>query len=450
MANNNAAKTATLSLRRVTFQSGETALAGTLFLPVNYHAGDRLPALVVTGAWMTVKEQMPTRYATEMAKRGFAALVFDFAGWGESGGRRRQFEDPARKIADIEAAVTFLKTRPEVDAARIGGLAICASSGYLVHAAANDKDIRAVALVAPWLHDRALVEETYSGKDGVAKLIARAREAEASYERTGKQTLVPAASRTDKSAIMFDAPYYTEPDRGEIPQWRNEADPAFWEGWLTFDAQTASSSLTQPFFMVHSEAAAIPKGAHRFFASLKGMKGELWLPDVTQLDFYDRPDPVYKASNAVAAHFRNTLLSDRAQGDESEVREVVEAFPRLADGRDWAGLRALFADEVDLDYTSVAGGEPARVTAEDLVAGWKTGLERYKQTKHNFSPPDVTLEGDVATATFTGQATHVRDVDGKETRWSCGGDYEYKLSRTPQGWKVSAARFRMKWEQGQR
>ncbi|TIX70201.1 MAG: alpha/beta hydrolase, partial [Mesorhizobium sp.] len=116
------------------------------------------PALVVTGAWMTIKEQMPARYAREMADRGFAALTFDFRGWGESGGARRQYEDPSAKIADIEAAVAYLANRPETDKDRIGGLGICASSGYMVTAAAKDAAIKSVALVAPWLHDAEVVE----------------------------------------------------------------------------------------------------------------------------------------------------------------------------------------------------------------------------------------------------------------------------------------------------
>lgn len=524
---------------------------------------------------MTVKEQMPSRYADQMAKRGFAALAFDFTGWGESEGERRQFEDPAQKIEDIKAAVAFLKTLPEIDAQRIGGLAICASSGYLAHAAVDNPDIKAVAFVAPWLHDRELVEQVYGGAESVAKLIGAGRVADESYRQTGKQTFLLAASLTDRTAIMFGVPYYTETKRGLISAWRNEADPGFWEGWLTFDAISAAPKLTQPFFQVESEAAALPAGAHKFFAALKGEKGELWLPNTTQMDFYDQPEPVARASDAVAEHFRRHFFGDNTERvrefftaleaadiprflkvwSEDGVQEmpfspgsfpkrlegkaaidrqysplpanfsgmrfpirrlltttepgvvvaeyegsiglksgghydnryigvfsfdaegklarfteyfdplillagfpgaaalgpdgprlVLEAFPVLADKRDWEGLRACFADEVDFDYTSVAGGEPARVKADDLVAGWKAGLERYDHTKHNFSAPTVQIDGSAATATFTGQATHVHG----DKRWSCGGDYEFKLTLTPQGWKVSAARFEMKWEQGER
>jgi uncharacterized protein len=296
-------------VERVTFASHGEQIVGDLYLPEDLDAMEARPALVVTGAWMTVKEQMPARYAREMADRGFVALTFDFRGWGESGGARRQYEDPGAKIADIEAAVAYLATRPETGKGRIGGLGICASSGYMVTAAAENAAIKSVALVAPWLHDAEVVEQTYGGKDGVARLEAAGDAAEAAYRSTGKQALLPAASPTDERAIMFKVPYYTEADRGMIRAWRNEADPAFWRGWLKFDAIQAAPRLHQSFLMVHSEAAAIPQGAHKFYARLTSSKQELWLDNVTQFDFYDRAAPVKAASDAVAAHFRTTLGS---------------------------------------------------------------------------------------------------------------------------------------------
>jgi len=297
------------SVERVTFPSRGEEIVGALYLPEGVSGSKPGPALVVTGAWMTVKEQMPARYAREMADRGFVALTFDFRGWGESGGVRRQYEDPEAKIADIEAAAAYLTTRPEADKDRIGGLGICASSGYMVTAATETPTIKSVALVAPWLQDAEVVDQTYGGKDGVAKLQAAGDAAELAYRSTGRQGFVPAASLVDDRAIMFKVPYYTEADRGMIPAWRNEADPAFWRGWLAFDAIQVAPRLLQPFLMVHSEAAAIPQGARKFYARLTVPKRELWLDNVTQLDFYDRARPVTAASDAVAAHFQRTLAA---------------------------------------------------------------------------------------------------------------------------------------------
>ncbi|MGC6398989.1 alpha/beta hydrolase [Sphingomonas sp. FW199] len=291
------------TMRRITFKSGADTIVGQIYLPEGASALAPVPAVVVTGAWFTVKEQMSTIYARALARRGYAALAFDFRGFGESGGAIRQREIPADKIADIVAAAAFLKAQPEVDGARVGGLGICASAGYMVAAATESNDLKSIALVAPWLHDAALVETIYGGKDAVARLIEAGRKAEASFKATGRQTFFPGASRTDRTAIMFDVPYYTETTRGLIPAWRNKVDPAFWESWLTFDAMRYAPKLAQPFLIVESDAAALPAGARQFYAKVPGNKRELWLDGISQFDFYDRPSVVASAIDAVADHF---------------------------------------------------------------------------------------------------------------------------------------------------
>ncbi|MEM8998374.1 MAG: CocE/NonD family hydrolase, partial [Acidobacteriota bacterium] len=168
--------------KNVCFESHGQTLAGDLYLPDSYREGQALPTVVVTGAWTTVKEQMAGTYAAELAARGFAALAFDFRGWGQSPGGLPFMEDPVRKTEDILAAVELLADRPEVDAGQIAGLGICASSGYMSDAASRDPRIRAAALVAPWLHDGEIVRQVYGGADGVSALVEQGRAAAAASE----------------------------------------------------------------------------------------------------------------------------------------------------------------------------------------------------------------------------------------------------------------------------
>lgn len=291
--------------RPVRFESQGETLAGVLLTPGEARAP--LPALVVAGAWFTVKEQMPLRYAQEMAVRGYAVLAFDFRGFGESGGALRQRETPANKVADLVAAAAYLAGRPEVDARRVGALGICAGAGYVVHAAAQAPVLRAVAVVAPWLQDRAIVEAVYGGAAGVQALRERGLAARAEQARTGRQAFVPAASLEDERALMFGAPYYTEPGRGVIPAWRNEADLAFWPDWLDFDSLAAAPGMRQPFAMVHAETAAVPQGAHAFFDAVSVPKRQLWLDGMTQFDFYDVDAPVREAGDFADLHFQRYL-----------------------------------------------------------------------------------------------------------------------------------------------
>ncbi|MGB3456568.1 MAG: CocE/NonD family hydrolase, partial [Litorimonas sp.] len=202
--------------QRVMFDSQGDRLVGDLYLPDDYQPGDTLPAIVVTGAWTTVKEQMSGRYAAEMADRGYAALAFDFRGWGQSEGAPRQLEDPERKTQDIVAAAAFMATLPQVDAARMGGLGICASAGYMTDASVRSPHIRSLALVAPWLHDAGIVDVVYGGAEAVQSLIETGREA------IGETSMIEAASTTNESALMYQVPYYTEADRGAIPEYVNQ------------------------------------------------------------------------------------------------------------------------------------------------------------------------------------------------------------------------------------
>lgn len=288
----------------VSFDSAGVRLAGHLFRP---SADGRSPAIVVTGSWLTVKEQMADLYARRLAKLGFVALSFDFAGFGHSEGRPREVESPARKSRDIHHAVTFLGRHEAVDSDRIGALAICASSGYTAVNAVSDPRVRSLALVAPWLHDAGLVEAVYGGPDGVAERIAAAQKARARYDETGEVDYVPAVSATDPTAAMYGPfDYYLDAGRGAVPTWSNRHAVMAWTDWLTFDPIPIARRLTAPTLIVHSESAALPDGARRFYEGMAGPKEIIWLTG-GQFDFYDQEPNVTQSIAHAARHFEATL-----------------------------------------------------------------------------------------------------------------------------------------------
>lgn len=293
---------AAVTTRTVTFETAGSTLNGTLYLPAG-HDGTPLPTVVVTGAWTTVQQQMPATYARQMVARGFAAFTFDFRGWGLSGDLpqgQRYIESPAAKIADIRAAFDTVATLPEVDAGQIHGLGICASSGYMVDAAAGNTLVQRVGLVAPWLQDAELVNAVYGGAEAVAGLIEIGRNAAAA----GGQIIPAAGPEGAEGVLMPLGGYYYEADRGAIPEYDNKWNMASWEGWLTYHPADNPARLTQPLAVVHSDAAAIPDGAKRFVRGVSGPVVQDWLANVTQFDFYDTDAVVTRAADTVAAHFR--------------------------------------------------------------------------------------------------------------------------------------------------
>lgn len=92
----------------------------------------------MTGTWTSVRQQMADRYARELAVRGFAALSFDFTGFGASDGDPRDVESAALKVRDLHHAVDFLAGHAQVDGERIAALAACASAMYAALVAVED------------------------------------------------------------------------------------------------------------------------------------------------------------------------------------------------------------------------------------------------------------------------------------------------------------------------
>ncbi len=275
-------------------------LAANLYLP---KGTKNAPVVIVTGAWTTVKEQMPAVYAQALAERGYAALTFDFRGWGESKDQVMYLEDPARKTADIRAVIEAVSQLDGVDASRIGGLGICASAGYMLDAVAGNDKVKAAAVVAPWLHDKAMATEIYGGEESAKNLLAAAEEA----AHSATPVYIEAASATNENALMFQAPYYTETDRGLIPEYDNQYNVASWTGWLNYDAQASAATQDKPVLMVASEAMALPAGVHRYIENAGSNVNAVWLYDINQFDFYDQPEAVKLAVDEVVEHFEANL-----------------------------------------------------------------------------------------------------------------------------------------------
>lgn len=297
-------------MSKVRFFSQGSALVGELHLPKA--TTGRVPVVVVTGSWLTVKEQMPARYAPLLAAEGFAALTFDFRGFGESEGAPREVESPWSKAEDMLNAAAFLRTLPGIDPERIGMLGICASAGYASLALTAGAAYASAAFVAPWLHDAGLVRELYGGDEAVQQRLEAARAARAKYTQTGVVEYVPAASNSDASAAMYMPgdmlDYYLNPERGRVPSWGARFATMAWTEWLTFDPIALAPRLTTPIRLVTSEQSATPAGARRFEAALRSEHDSIWMQG-TQFDFYDKPAVVAAAAKHAAEHFERTLNS---------------------------------------------------------------------------------------------------------------------------------------------
>lgn len=295
-----------------TYTQNTVVVSGGVPLSVRVHrAADagwtRQPGVVVMGSWLTVKEQMPDLYAARLAAQGFTAVTFDFAGFGASGGVPPQTELPARKAADLAAVVDAVRSHSLIAPGRLGVVGVCASAQYVLGALGRGLPVGAFASVAGWFHDLESVAPFYGGVDGAAAKLDRAAAAARKYAEIGEVTMVPAYEAGNADAGMsMEMSYYADPERGAVPQWRNEMSVMSWQPWLTYDAFSLLPAVDTPTLLVHSDDAVLPDNARRVAAGLGRHATTVWAHG-EQTDFYDRPAQVDLAVQAVTDHFTATL-----------------------------------------------------------------------------------------------------------------------------------------------
>ncbi|MEZ5427144.1 MAG: nuclear transport factor 2 family protein [Pyrinomonadaceae bacterium] len=127
--------------------------------------------------------------------------------------------------------------------------------------------------------------------------------------------------------------------------------------------------------------------------------------------------------------------------DEREIRRVVDEIDNRCDLKDWAGCRSCFADEVEIDFTSLAGGEPSRVNADDLIAGWRTNLFEAKKSFHTRTNHSIKIDDDRAEVFSKGYAFNLIKEGEGAGFWEVWGHYTHRLEKTPSGWKCTGMKL---------
>src|SRR5438128_4655105 len=137
-----------LNMRQdIEFNAEGTTLRGWLYTP---DAGHRpFPTIVMAHGFSAVKEMYLDKFAEVFANAGMAALVFDNRNFGASDGEPRQEIDPWEQVRDYRHAITYARTRPEVDRERIGIWGSSYSGGHVLVVGAIDRRVKCVVSQVP-------------------------------------------------------------------------------------------------------------------------------------------------------------------------------------------------------------------------------------------------------------------------------------------------------------
>ncbi len=218
----------------VAFDAEGTTLRGWLYLPDG--ADGPVPVVVMAHGFSAVKEMYLDRFAELFAASGLAALVFDHRNFGASDGEPRQEIDPWAQVNDYRHAISYARTRPELDRERIGVWGSSYSGGHAIVVGALDRRVRCVACQVPLIsghrNARRIVRSDFvAAVQGMFEEDRERRyagEPPAMIPVVDEDPLAPSALPTPDSYAWF-----TETGRTRAPSWRNEVTlrsvEMFWE-----------------------------------------------------------------------------------------------------------------------------------------------------------------------------------------------------------------------------
>jgi pimeloyl-ACP methyl ester carboxylesterase len=235
----------------VRFTNRDVKLAGTLIAP---STGGKHPAIVLVHGSGAENRAYMLPWARFMIRHGIAVLGYDKRGVGESTGdwSAATYEDLA---GDAAAAVEYLKTRRDIDAAQIGLLGISQAGWIMPLAAARSKGVAFLISIsgagvtpAETTIDQARNEMTMTGMPAatVADIVALIG-LQYGFARTGNGWDAYAAAREKLVARMGPPPETTFPGTPDHLQWQVIKRTYF------YDPLPALRQLTVPTLAIWGE-----------------------------------------------------------------------------------------------------------------------------------------------------------------------------------------------------
>jgi uncharacterized protein len=226
-------------------------LAGTVSKPAVPPA-PRLPAiLLVAGSGQTDRDEMVSgipifgQLADAFADAGFLVLRYDKRGVGQSGGRveAATLDDFA---ADARAAVRFLGDRRDVDEKRIAVLGHGEGGSVAMLAAARERRIAALVLVAA---------PGTTGADLNIEQVTLAAE-RAKRSEADKQATIE-LQRSIQQAVLTGVGW-----DGKLATYRRQADTPWFHSFLSFDPAKVMKDVRQPLLILHGSLDTQVPPAH--------------------------------------------------------------------------------------------------------------------------------------------------------------------------------------------
>lgn len=317
--NNNPLKNKTMNTmhsgkNQITFKSQGVNLSGLLFTPENFDPTKNYPAIIFSGPFNQIKEQMGALYGEKFAKKGYVFLSFDHLGYGDSEGELRDNENSFIKMESIRDAISYLGTLNFVNKDKLYGYGACASGGYMPLVAVTDKRLKAIATVSGMMDN----QMSYFGvmtKEQLMPIFKMANDARQKQYETGEVEYYDALNMSSidsnnlpEGAMGEGYDYYMTARAGKetYPNYSHLAPKTLMENAPLTSAKLYAPYLYTPYLGIYGEKAMVDTAplTTMFYEACSEPKELFEVPGASHVSLYDQDEHVDQAVNKMDEFFK--------------------------------------------------------------------------------------------------------------------------------------------------
>lgn len=271
---------------RVSFESGGEQITGYLYRAPE--SGGDLPGIVMaTGFGGTQDTPSIIANAGDFAAAGFAVLTFDYRSFGESEGEPRQVVNIKDQLADIHAAIRYLRSRPGVDPQRIALWGTSLGGGHVITAAAQDPRIAAVVAQVPF---NGFPKQVEGRSAELTRRLLSAMFADTLRGWLGRSPgYIPAVGGPQELAVMSSQEAEAVIAGMQSQTWQNRVAPRALVEMMFYKPGAVVSRLNMPLLVSTGEYDKETQGDTTGQLAQDAPRGELKSYPVAHFDFY-RPE----------------------------------------------------------------------------------------------------------------------------------------------------------------
>ncbi|KAI1264965.1 Alpha/Beta hydrolase protein [Xylariaceae sp. FL1019] len=251
-----------------------------------YAASQRGPGIILLPGFSFVKEIMLPKVCEYFQRSGITALSYDPRSLGESDGTPRRDIDPAKHVADLHDALTFLQSHLLVEADQIAYWGFSFNGVVALNAAALDKRAKCVLAVTP------LTDLSYP-EDGLREMLREAMKDRESQLAGGAPAYVPVLQSDGNcpfgwgKGTNLNEYYVAEKSAKAFPTYKNEMSVQTHyrlSTWRPYDLMPLVAPT--PVMMVTPELdrMSLPEKQKKLFDGFTGPKEHHCVSDKGHMD----------------------------------------------------------------------------------------------------------------------------------------------------------------------